>query len=150
MKHFCTAPLPNGGAASKGYVGQFTLMHRSGLFNFASEVFAFQFFVIHVLTNIFLDPKRPLCERRLSSPILTFLVIVESNFCNLLLFANRHFSNRLRDEFDLNLKSSLESLNTAPRPDEVLPMRVLPSLLKLPNWVNVDPSDPNVFEPMLV
>jgi len=41
-------------------------------------------------------------------------------------------------------------LNTAPNPVAVLPIRVLPSVLKLPICVNVDPSDPTVVDPMLV
>ena len=41
-------------------------------------------------------------------------------------------------------------LNTAPNPVAVLPIRVLPSVLKLPICVNVDPSDPTVVDPMRV
>ena len=39
-------------------------------------------------------------------------------------------------------------MKTAPRPVAVLPIRVLPSLLKLPVWVNTEPSDPTVVKPM--
>lgn len=32
----------------------------------------------------------------------------------------------------------------------MLPIRVLPSVLQLPIWVNIDPSDPTVVDPILV
>ena len=45
---------------------------------------------------------------------------------------------------------SSRSLKTAPMPVAVLPMRVLPSVLKLPIWVKTDASDPTVDEPIFV
>ena len=41
-------------------------------------------------------------------------------------------------------------LNTAPNPVAVLPILVLPSVLKLPICVNMDPSEPTVVDPIRV
>ena len=50
--------------------------------------------------------------------------------------------------FEFGQSSGL--LNTAPNPVAVLPILVLPSVLKLPIWVNIDPSEPTVVDPIRV
>ena len=50
--------------------------------------------------------------------------------------------------FELGQSSCL--LNTAPSPVAALPILVLPSELKLPIWVNMNPSDPTVVDPIRV
>jgi hypothetical protein len=56
-----------------------------------------------------------------------------------------------KDEFPMReFDRARVSLKTALNPVAELPILVLPSVLKLPIWVNVDPSDPTVVEPILV
>ena len=50
--------------------------------------------------------------------------------------------------FELGQSSGL--LKTAPSPVAVLPILVLPSVLKLPICVNMEPSDPTVVDPIRV